>query len=127
MAGSVFALAAETSGSLRPNPQDLPELFMPQRINRVQARATKRRKKSEDEADDGGKTGSKGNDGKARVEGDGESVGRKRCEPKAEPYAEDAAEQRQHRRLDDKLGEDVPLLCADGEADADFAGALGDR
>ena len=39
--------------------------------------------------------------------------------------AEQAADAREHHRLDQELLGDVPLLGAQGAADADLAGALG--
>ena len=98
-----------------------------QRVDRVEAGAAQRREEAEAQADRRGKTDGQQDHRGARAERDRQRVGRRAGQPEAERDADQPAEQRQHRRLDQELHEDVPLMRADGQPDADLARALGHR
>src|SRR5437588_11219716 len=101
-------------------------LFVPQSIDRIQARGLVCRIKSEHEADQAGEAERQDHDVEREDGGPSRVAGDERGPRDTAPHPQDPADHAQDDRLDQELPQDVPALGADRHADADLPGPLRD-
>src|SRR5215471_11424997 len=101
--------------------------FVAQRLDRIEAGRTRGRVGAEEDADAGAHDHAEQHRAQAQRRRQRAHRAHEQRERGADQDAHDAARERQRRRLDQELGEDVAPAGAQGLADADLARSLGHR